>query len=144
MAGGKDPYQCDFCKAVFSGLLVASWWLLVGQVSGGCWVFSLHFLSLLPWGMSASSGEGTGEGQMVTGRTTGRWKAECRALKVSVSPGEAGREAELHIHLSTQQAFPGAFQGTVYPRAGPVALPEPPSSPKDMVMSLPRLPIPRR
>lgn len=57
-----------------------------------------------------------------------------------MSTGEAGREAESHIHLSTQQAFPGAFQGTVCLRAGPAALPEPPSSPKDTVASLGQTP----
>lgn len=114
----EGPYRGGFGKAVCSllppGLIAAVAFMLLAL--GGCLragfrvtaeCLPLHFLSLLPWGMSAYSGKGTGDGQVMRGRPRA---GEVRALeKVSVSTRDAGGRSATHPFIH-QQTFPGAFQ----------------------------------
>lgn len=109
-----------------------------GRCQGGSWVFSPSLLWPLAWGMSVAQGREQ-EGQMAIGRTTGRGSL------VPWSP--RGGFCELQGSCKggrVTHSWPGAFQGAVCPRTGPVALLEPPSSPSDTDLSLDRFPRPKK
>lgn len=125
----------DPLTALTSVLLGSEWLQKVRFKASGC--FPLHFLSLLPWGMSVCSlqqREGPGEGQVVTGRaTTDRSQSSKQGFCEHQRSWKGG--GVTHSFIQSTHIL-----GALCPRAGPVA----PSSPKATALPLSSPPRPEK